>query len=78
MVELVKPERMKRVPVKGMWSQTSRRVMFLLLITMMMGREEEKDKKDVRRTKTTAVIKQESQSPSFFSLKSSLPPSPSP
>jgi len=37
-VELAKPERIKRVPVKGMWSQTRRRVMFLLLM-MMMGRK---------------------------------------
>jgi hypothetical protein len=32
MVELAKPERIKRVPVKGMWSQTRRRVIFLLLM----------------------------------------------
>jgi len=40
MVELAKPERMKRVPVKGMWSQTSRRVMFLLLMMSQEVREE--------------------------------------
>lgn len=77
MVELVKPERMKRVPVKGMWSQTSRSVMFLLLIMIMMGREEEKDKKDARHTKITMIM-QVSPCPSFSSLLPPLPYSPSP